>query len=182
MFALFVSFLVALGLSLPQIATLDVLAFIYFLLQSGMSASNPTNHLTAIRSMFIIYNFNTTPFRDNSIPHFVKAFKLNKPFQHTDYILFFVFKALYLLAFYSFLRLSNILPHSVSPFDSTLYVGAVIFAGQYAVVIIKWSKTMQDRSKVASISIPALVSASICPVSALTHMLHIQTSPDDPLF
>ena len=34
----------------------------------------------------------------------------------------------------------------------------------------------------ASFFIPALGSAIICPVSALTRMLHTQTSPDDPLF
>ena len=70
----------------------------------------------------------------------------------------------------------------MSSFDTTRHLCYVIFADQYAVVIIKWSKTMQDRSRVASISIPALGSAIICPVSALTHMLQIHTSPDDPLF
>ena len=57
-----------------------------------------------------------------------------------------------------------------------------MFANQYAVVIIKWSKTMQDRYKVASISIPALGSANICPVSALTSMLQVHNFPHDPLF
>ena len=202
MFALFLSFLVAFGLSLPQISTLDVLACMEYLLQSGMSASNIANHLTAIRSMCIIYNCDTTSFRNNRIPLFIKAVKLNRPLQPKLHVVIdevlleaivlacsslhspLMFKALYLLAFYSFLRLSNILPHSVSSFDSTrhLCVGDVIFADEYAIIMIKWSKTMQDRSKVASISIPALGSAIICPVSALTRMLHLQTSPDDPLF
>ena len=55
-----------------------------------------------------------------------------------------VFKTLYLLAFYSFLRLSNILPHSISSFDTTrhLCVCDVIFAQEFAVVIVNWSKTM----------------------------------------
>ena len=87
-----------------------------------MSASNITNHLTAIRSMCIIYNCDTTSLRDNRIPLFIKAVKLNRPLQPNlhfviDEVLveaivlacsslhsIFVFKALYLLAFYSFLR------------------------------------------------------------------------------
>ena len=75
------------------------------------------------------------------------------------------------------------LPHSVASFDKTrhLCVGDLIFSDQYAVIIIKWSNTIQDRSRVASISIPSLGSATIFPVSALTRMLHTQTSPDDPL-
>ena len=35
----------------------------------------------AIRSMCIIYNCDTTPFRDNRIPLFIKAVKLNRPLQ-----------------------------------------------------------------------------------------------------
>ena len=106
---------------------LDVLAFMEYLLQSGMSASNITNHLTAIRSMCIIYNCVTTPFRDNRIPLFIKAVKLNRPLQPKLHFVIdealleaivlacsslhspLVFKALYLLAFDSFLRLSDIL-------------------------------------------------------------------------
>ena len=41
---------------------------------------------------------------------------------------------------------------------------------------------MQDRSKVASVTIPALGSSTICPVSTLSDMLQVQTSLDDPLF
>ena len=125
MFQLFMSFLVALGLSLPQISTLDLFTFMEYLLQSGMSASNITNHLTAIRSMCIIYNCNKIPFRDDRIPLFIKAVKLNRPLQPKLHFVIdeallhsivlacsslhspIVFRALYLLAFYSFLRLSN---------------------------------------------------------------------------
>ena len=41
---------------------------------------------------------------------------------------------------------------------------------------------MQDRSRVASISIPALDASTRCPVSALSSMLQVQTVPDDPTF
>ena len=75
MFVLFVSFLEALGLSLPQISTLHVMAFMEYLLQSGMSRLDITNHLTAIRSMCIIYNCYTTPFRDNRNLSFHKSCK-----------------------------------------------------------------------------------------------------------
>ena len=75
MFALFSSFLVALDLSLPQVSSLDVLAFMEYLLQSGMSAANTTNDLTAIRSMLIIYNCDFSAFRDHRIPLFIKSVK-----------------------------------------------------------------------------------------------------------
>ena len=202
MFNLFLSFLVALGLSLPSISTLDLLAFMEYLLQAGMSASNISNHLTAIRSMCIIYDCDTSSFRDKRIPLFIKAVKCNRPLQPSlpfvidelllhDIVLAcsslhspIVFKALYLLAFYSFLRLSNILPHSVATFDSTrhLYVGDIIFSDSSAVVVVKWSKTMQYRAKVASVTIPALGTSDICPVAALQNIIHPSSLPNQPLF
>ena len=51
-----------------------------------------------------------------------------------------VFKPLYLVVFFSFLRLSNVLPHSVASFDHTrqLARGDVIFGDSGAVLLLKW--------------------------------------------
>ena len=121
MFALFMAFLVAVGLFLPQVDTLDILAFMEYLLQAGMTAANITNHLTAIRSCCIIYNINTAPFRDNRLPLFIKSIKINRPLQPSSKLVvdenilysicatsaslpfYSTFKALYLLAYFSFL-------------------------------------------------------------------------------
>ena len=73
MFQLFLAFLLV--VDLPRISSLDVLAFMEYLAQSGMSPDNITNHITGIRSMSIIYGFNTAPFRDQRIPLFVNPSK-----------------------------------------------------------------------------------------------------------
>ena len=69
-----------------------------------------------------------------------------------------MFKALYLFTHFSFLRLSNILSHTKSTFHASrhLCIGDLIFSQEVVVVVVKWSKTMQDRAKVSTISIPAL--------------------------
>ena len=64
MFRLFMTFLVVLGLSLPQLTTLEVLAFIEYLLQNCMSSTNIAHHIAVIRALLIIYNCDTAPFRD----------------------------------------------------------------------------------------------------------------------
>ena len=79
MFVLFLEFLVSLDLSLPKVSTLDVLVFMEYLLESGMSAANITNHLTTIRSMPIIYNCEASAFRDHRIPLFIKSVKIDRP-------------------------------------------------------------------------------------------------------
>ena len=86
-----------------------------------------------------------------------------------------VFQALYLFAFFSVLRISNILLHTITSFDSTrqLWRGDVIFAPQHPTIIIKWSKTLQDRKTSTTNAIPVLGDSLLCPVKALKYMLHI---------
>ena len=173
-----------------------------YLLQSGMTASNITNQLTAIRSLCIIYNCDYSVFRDKRIPLFIKAIEINRPLQPKlnfvidENILYAILSAaaqfqkpntliaLYLLACF-FLRLSSILPHSVNSFDSSrhLCVGNIIFGVDSAVILNKWSKTLQDRATVASVSLPSLGVSPLYPVVALHHMLSgHQYMPNEPLF
>ena len=96
-----------------------------------------------------------------------------------------LFKSLYLFTFFSFLRMSNILLHSVKQFDGSRHLlrGDLIFSEQYCTVIIKWSKTLQDRQHSRTISIPNLGQSPLCPISAL--QLMFQEFPADknsPLF
>ena len=182
---------------------MDVLAFMEYLLESGMSAANITNHLAAIRSMLIIYNCDVSAFRDHRIPLFIKSVKINRPLKPAfktvidENILLsmvlacdqfshpIIFKALYLFTYFSFPRLSNILPHTVAIFDASrhLCTGDLIFSEQAIVVVLKWSKTLQDRAKVATISISALGQSKLCPWRALREMLnHSSLDQDLPLF
>ena len=75
---LFNSLIVA-ALWLLQLPTLDVLAFMDYLIQVSFTASNITNYLTAIRSTCIACGSDTTPSSDQRIPLFVKAINTNRP-------------------------------------------------------------------------------------------------------
>ena len=122
------------------------MAFMEYLAQSGNSPEHITNHIIAVGSLCLIYG-NTLPFRDQRIPLFIKSLKLNRSFvpkvsivlDHTLLLQIItasaqlpfpeVYRALYLLAFFSFHRLSNIILHLINDFDQTkhLCVGDVIF-------------------------------------------------------
>ena len=69
---------------------------------------------------------------------------------------------------------ANILPHSLATFDASrhLCIGGLIFSEQAIVVVLKWCKTLQDRAKVATISISALGQSKPCPWRALREMLY----------
>ena len=147
MFQDFMGFLVASGLSLGQVNIYILLAFLQYLHSNALTATNICNHLAGIRAFFIFYGLPTDMFQDQRIQMFMKSLKINRPLMikstpvfSTDMLLHIVlqsqkfefphiFAALYLLAFYSFLRLSNIVPHSFMTFDISRHLarGDIIF-------------------------------------------------------
>ena len=96
-----------------------------------------------------------------------------------------VFKAVYTLPFFSFLRLSNLVSHKSADFSPLYHLARadIIFAHPGIQVIIKWSKTMQTRDIVKILKIPHLGANLICPVRALKNLLAITPgSNNHPLF
>ena len=157
MFRDFCGFLVATGLHLSQVSHVILLAFMEFLLQNAITLSNIANYMAGLRASFILYNLNTAPFQNQQLQYFHKAAKLhNQNVPKTkvnldENLLMFIisvsetlqfstiFKPLYLLAFFSFLRISNILPHSIKAFDPTrqLAIGDVIFSHNAAPSLLR---------------------------------------------
>ena len=194
MFTDFMAFLVAGGLLPSQVDVNILLAFMEYLCQNKLTPSNISNHLAGVRAYCAIYNIPTSSFKDEKIQMFIKSLKINRPLNVknisilTDAMILDimettsklehpqVFTALYLLAFFSFLRLSNMVPFHLAR-------GDIIFSHDMAIVLVKWSKTIQSRDKIARIQIPVLPGSKLCPVAALKRMLAIVPgSLDDPLF
>ena len=174
-----------------------------FLRKNGFSQANISNYMAGIRAMYILHGLNTSPFKDDRLSLFIKSLKINVPFapkihsmvsiELLDKIIMVcdhlphpqVFKALYLFAFFSFLRQSNMLPHSPKQFDLTRHLtrGDLIFSKYSAVIIIKWSKTIQSRKNFTTITIPSLGSSPLCPIAALQAMYRaIPLGKNSPLF
>ena len=97
----------------------------------------------------------------------------------------FVFKAVYLLAYFSFLRISNLVSHSIASFSPLrqLTRGDVSSTSKGLQILIKWTKTLQTQDKAKYINVPRLAGSPICPVAAIKFIL--QVLPGDrnaPLF
>ena len=174
-----------------------------FLCQNGLAPPNIANYLAAVRANFVMCGLSTTFMNDDRIHLFLRATKINRPlslkiqsivtepmlysvlqacshFQHPQ-----VFSALYSFLFFSFLRLSNILPHSNHTFDPSrqLCRGDIIFSTLGATVLLKWSKTNQERQQIQTIAIQKLGHSVICPIRALHSMIALLPGqPNDPLF
>ena len=202
MFSDYLAFLVVSGLHPGQVDIAILLTFLEYLHQIYPTVSNIANHLAAIRVLSIIYDLPTECFKHQRLQMFIRSLKLNRPLTLKSQSVFdenmlnqiittchqlenpVAFTALYLLGFFSFLRLSNIVPHSTSTYDVFRHLAHVdiIFGNDLAIIVVKWSKTNQFRDKVARISIPVLSGSPLCPVTALRLLQSVPGSPDDPLF
>ena len=167
MFRDFLGFILVAGTSLRQVNHYILLASMQYLIDSNFTHSNIANYLTGVRVYFVVYRCDTTPFRHGQLQYFQKYMKWQRVFKPkastvltVDQLLQIVlticnlsdslphpFKALYLVVFFSFLRIAN-------SFQVTLW--------------IKQSKTMQNRQDTTTISLLSLGSSPLCPVSAFT--------------
>ena len=125
------------GLSTFQVNHFCLLAFMEYLHKNHFSPANIQNYMASITSQFIMYNLDTSPYQHQQLQYFHKLIKINRPVQpkpHTyiDIPLLtslvaltgvfpsmLVYQTLLLVAYFSFLRLSNLLPHTVGTFDPT---------------------------------------------------------------
>ena len=75
-------------------------------------------------------------------------------------------------------------PHSgVLRSGQTICWGDVVFGKNAVTLILKWSKTLQTRDQVRSISLPKLKVPSICPYKALRSIFQLYNpAQNEPLF
>ena len=96
-----------------------------------------------------------------------------------------LFRAIFLTSFYGFLRMSNIAPHSARQYSPSRHFlrQDLIFADPGAHLVIKWTKTLQDRNSHHIIQLPSIQNTFLCPVRALKLLLQSRPLPPDaPLF
>ena len=200
---MFLSFCCYAAVNFSSLTPQIILAFLEFLTFNKVSHAGIINYLSAIKTKFSHFGIDISPFLDPRIKLYTKSILRTSPFNpniksiidipmlnslitQCDLIhMGIVFKAAILTSFFSFLRISNLVPHSTSSFDfmKQLARADVIFAPPGAHIIIKWTKTLQFKNKIRILKIPSLGSSPLCPVSALKQMLKLYSgSPNSPLF
>ena len=183
----FQSVKVVAGLPTHQVDVFTLLLFTEYLSQNSHSHRIIANCLAGLRDHHILHGLNTLPFKDERLALYLKTLKLQVPLapsrrssvdiqllnqiiQTCDSMKFpIIFKPLYVLCFFSLLCLSNILPHSVATFDHTRQLARAdyICTAERAVLLIKWSKTLQNKKDIVTVPIPLLGDSPLWPVAAL---------------
>ena len=199
----FVAFCICLKRSLHNINLGVVLAYLKYLVENNVSVHMVSNNISAIRASLIMYGLDYLYLDHPRVRYFVKALKINRPLAVIkrnvmsldtlkrltllcDEIQFgFVFKPVFLIAFFGFLCISNLAPHFVSAFDPSrnITIADVTFHSQSMQIAIKWPKTLQYRDKVHTITLPKLKHSPLCPVKALKATIKAYNpKPNESLF
>ena len=190
MFKTFVAFCTFTKSCLENANVKLILSFLECFVSNAVSPCMLANYVSAIKASFILYELPFQVLDHPRVKYFIKAVKINRPpalkthniisismliklSMACDDIPFGqVYKATLLLGFFAFLRLSNLAPHSVTAFDHTRHFTGhdVFFTKKHLKLIIKWSKTMQNRDKVQCITVPKLKNKLICPFRAVKRL------------
>ena len=135
MFKNFLAFCVYASCNIHCVSIHVLLVFLEYLTFNSISYSGITNHLSAIKATMCNLGLDVSAFADPTIRVFTRSLLRSRPLNpHIKSIidismlkkivsqcdrtyLGVVYKAAFLLSFFSFLRISNLVPHSISSFD-----------------------------------------------------------------
>ena len=87
--------------------------------------------------------------------------------------------------FISFLRLSNLVPNSCIGFSPLKHLAGGILSLRPGkiIVLVKWSKTMQNNNQFKLIFVPEIAGSPLCPVRAIfKHLALTPKGSNLPLF
>ena len=203
MFRTFVAFCVYTKCLLVQVDIKIVLSFLECLVINGCSVSMIENHVSAIKAHFVLHDLCFAVFEHPKLNYFIKSLKINRPLSVKPHNIIsierlaqmsaacrnltsgVVFRAVFLLGFFGFFRLSNLAPHALASFDHTRHLTGedIFFNKNFAKILLKWSKTIQTRDRIQCITVPRLHNKLICPYSALKALFKAYAmSPTSSLF
>ena len=112
------------------------------------------------------------PFTPEILLQVFPLFQLDKPLHAAMW-------ALFLVAFFTFLRKSNLVPDAASRISSKVPFRAhLVFDSHGATLHIAASKTIQYQQRSFSIPLPLIPGSPLCPVTALRH--HLRLTPGRP--
>ena len=150
-FRTFMAFCVCMKINVLELEVAHILCFMEFLVNSNVSVSMIQNYLFALKAKFIFNQLDHHVLADQKMRLYVKCLKINRPLnpvtrnimtikvlKHLTCLcdtIFMgsVYKAIFLVAFFAFLRLSNMTPHSIALSNPSRHLSAsdVTFTSQF---------------------------------------------------
>ena len=198
MLRVFVAFVIFAHFDLTSLSITNILCFLEVLASNKISPSGKANYISAAKTKLSMHGISVVSFTDPRVRFFNKSLSRNaglriklkaiidipmliKIAKITDSMYMgFVYKAAILLSFFSFLRISKLVPHSMVNLHPLKQLAR---GPPGAHILLKWSKTMQMNNSLRILKIPNLGSSPLCPVKALKTLLASSSSGSNkPLF
>ena len=162
-----------------------------FLYANSLSYQVIHNYISSIKLAAKRFHWPIFPFSHHLVTSYLRSISINSTLPPTPRGIFYLstlaaisracgilddpelFRAAFLVAFFAFLRMSNVAPHSRFKFDPLRHIlrQDVVFLPPGAHILIKWTKTLQDKSAHYFVQVPALRNKVLCPVSAIHELL-----------
>ena len=168
---------IALFFNLPiVISVYNILFFLEYLVRSSISPRVVQNYLIKRFLTTITINSSFAP-THQGIFDIRTIYLISMACDHLSDTL--LFKAIFLTAFYAFFRMSNKAPHSKKAFDPTRHTlrQDLIFASPGLHIIVKWTKTLQDRKAHHNFRLPFISNMYLCTVRAIRALLASRPLP-----
>ena len=180
-----------------------MLTFLEFLAQQNLTPKVIRNCMSSVITMAKVYHLQHVDTSHVLITRFLHSLSLNSTFAPTPRDIFdiptlyrislacvilqdpLLFRAVFLTAFYGFLRMSNIAPHRAKDFDFNRHFlrNDITFTEDGALLLIKWTKTLQYHNSYHILQLPKIKNLFLCPVKALRALLGSRPFPPSaPLF
>ena len=175
----------------PRFTIQTVLSFLEFLYSNAVSPRVIANYVSSLKTAAKKYKWDSEPLHHQLVSAYLRSISINSTFTPTPRGTFgletltgiskacdrlqdpVLYRAILLTSFFAFLRMSNIAPHSRARFDPGRHLlrQEIIFASPGAHILLKWSKTMQNRTAHQFVQIPQLPNSDLCPVTAIQSLL-----------
>ena len=199
----FLAFTVEFRLDIQLLQQQDILSYIEYLVIQGLKYTTIINNLSLLKNTFRMRGLPVYLLESVNIKLMLRACSITMDFHPsirniiTLQILHkiiaacrilgqpLLYRSLFLLAFFGFLRISNCVPRSSRAFDPSrqLARGDVILTSPGLQIIVKWTKTIQQRNQFKTIPIPTIVGHPLCPVTAFkTYTVRFPARDDQPMF
>ena len=202
MFRLFLAFLAFNVIPISQVTVHVTLAFLEFLHFNSSTVNQMKNHISAIKHFSHRFALHLSAFDDPKVTLYLTSVQKAAPFcvkihNIIDIPLLkkivtacnltymgHIFKTIYLSAFFGFLRLSNLVPHSAATYSQLKHLskGDIFLSNSHVTILLKWSKTLQMNNQARLLKLPRL-NNDICPFVAIQKCLQIVPGGSNaPLF
>ena len=172
----------------------NLLCFLELLVACNVAPRTVCNYVSAIKAYLQMYNMKVDWINNKLVGNYLRSISIHTSItpkekgvlSMTDLLGIsealqnwenpWHFRTAFLLSFYAFLRISNLVPDKVSTFHSTkqLVWGYIVPDAKGALVYIKRAKNLQRYDQNHYVSIPIMPHSLLCPVLAISKLNEIE--------